>query len=141
MAYPLLKGRRDERGMIEALFNQPNYLAVKKMLDSTALRQEAIARNLANLETPHYQRVDLAPSFSTALNQAIATHNSAQIKQIQPSLAVDSTALPSGPDGNTVDLETELMNLSQNAVAHTLETQLMTGQFLRLRLAITGRPV
>src|SRR5437016_4414141 len=127
--------------MIEALFNQPNYLAVKKMLDATALRQEAIARNLANVETPHYQRVDLAPSFGTALNQAVAAQNPGQIKQAQPSLTVDSTALPSGPDGNTVDLEAELMKLNQNAVAHALETQLMTGQFLRLRLAISGRPV
>jgi flagellar basal-body rod protein FlgB len=125
--------------MIEALFSQPNYLAAKKLLDATALRQEAIARNLANIETPHYQRVDLAPSFGTALNQAIATYNSTQIKQAQPSLTIDSTALPTGPDGNTVDLETELLNLSQNTVAHTLETQLVTGQFLRLRLAINGR--
>lgn len=127
--------------MIEALFSQPNYVAAKKMLDVTAFRQEAIARNLANIETPHYQRVDIAPSFGTALNQAIAAGNSAQIQQVQPSLAIDSTALPSGPDGNTVDLDTELMNLNQNMVAHALETQLMTGQFLRLRLAITGRPI
>jgi flagellar basal-body rod protein FlgB len=105
------------------------------------MRQEAIARNLANIETPHYQRVDLAPSFGTALDQAIAARDSAQIKQVRPSLAIDSSALPSGPDGNTVDLETELLNLSQNSVAHALETQLVTGQFARLRLAITGRPL
>ncbi|MCI0542020.1 MAG: flagellar basal body rod protein FlgB [Verrucomicrobiales bacterium] len=127
--------------MIDALFSQSNYLAAKKMLDATALRQEAIARNLANIETPHYQRVDLAPSFSTALNQAIAAHDSARIKQVQPSIAIDGAALPSGPDGNTVDLETELLNLSRNSVAHTLETQLVTGQFARLRLAITGRNI
>ena len=126
--------------MIDALFSQPNYIAAKKMLDATALRQEGIARNLANLETPHYQRVDLAPSFGLALHQAIASRNSAQIQQVKPSLAIDSAALPSGPDGNTVDLETELMNLNQNTIAHTLESQLMTGQFLRLRLAIIGRP-
>jgi flagellar basal-body rod protein FlgB len=126
--------------MIEALFSQPNYVSAKKMLDATALRQEAITRNLANIETPHYQRVDLAQSFGTTLTQAIASRNSGQIQQVQPSLTVDSAALPSGPDGNTVDLEAELMNLNQNTVAHTLETQLVTGQFLRLRIAISGRP-
>src|SRR5437762_5135128 len=99
--------------MIEALFSQPNYVAAKKILDATALRQEAISRNLANIETPHYQRIDLAPSFGTALNQAIASQDCAQVKQVQPSLTIDSTALPSGPDGNTVDLEKELLNLSQ----------------------------
>jgi len=43
--------------MIDGLFNQTNYVAAKKMLDATALRHEAIASNLANLETPRYKRV------------------------------------------------------------------------------------
>jgi flagellar basal-body rod protein FlgB len=125
--------------MINALFNQTNYVAVKKMLDATALRQEAIASNLANLETPHYQRVDVNPSFASELQQAIGTQDPARIDNLQPSLAVDAAALANNRDGNTVQLETELLNLNQNTVAHTLETQLVTGQLLRLRLAITGR--
>jgi hypothetical protein len=39
-----------------------------------------------------------------------------------------------------VQLETELGHLQQNLVEHALETQLVTGNLLRLRLAITGRP-
>ena len=39
--------------MIDALFSQSNYLAAKKMLDASVLRHEAIASNLANLETPN----------------------------------------------------------------------------------------
>src|SRR6266851_2302220 len=111
--------------MIDALFNEPNYLAAKKLMDATALRQEAIASNLANLETPHYQRVDVAPSFTTELSQAL--------------LEVDSTAVAQNKDGNTVDLETELMEENKNVLAHALEAQLITGSLLRLRLAITGR--
>lgn len=126
--------------MIDALFNQTNYVAVKKMLDATALRHEAIASNLANLETPHYQRIDINPSFASELHQAMGTQNPARIKNLQPSLAVDASALANNRDGNTVQLETELLNLNQNTMAHTLETQLVTGQLLRLRLAITGRP-
>ena len=126
--------------MIDALFSQTNYVAVKKMLDATALRHEAIASNLANLETPHYQRLDVNPSFASELHQAIGTQDPARIEVLQPSLAVDASALANNRDGNTVQLETELLNLNQNTMAHTLETQLVTGQLLRLRLAITGRP-
>jgi flagellar basal-body rod protein FlgB len=125
--------------MIDALFNQPNYVATKKMLDATELRHEAIASNLANLETPNYHRIDLAPSFSSQLQSAVATQNGAQIASLQPTLAVDQSAVASSRDGNTVQLESELMHLSQNTLAHTLETQLLTGQLLRMRLAITGR--
>ena len=125
--------------MIDALFSQPNYVAAKKMLDATALRQDAIASNLANLETPNYKRMDLAPSFSAELQRAVGTpDNSSTISSLQPTLAVDASATSSNRDGNTVQLESELLNLNQNSFAHALETQLVTGNMLHLRMAITG---
>lgn len=125
--------------MIDALFNQSNYLATKKMLDATALRHEAIASNLANIETPGYQRLDLAAGFSEELQRAMNSHSPSAVAELKPSLAVDTKAVAANRDGNTVQLESELMQLSQNTLAHTLETQLVTNQLLRLRLAITGR--
>jgi flagellar basal-body rod protein FlgB len=127
--------------MINALFSQPNYLAAKKMMDATVLRQEAIASNLANLETPGYRRVDVNPSFQTELRQALAGKDSGALAGIQPQLQVDPTAVARTPDGNTVELEDELLRLNQNGIAHALEAQLITGSLVRLRLAITGRPI
>ncbi len=125
--------------MIDALFSQTNYAAVKKMLDATALRHEAIASNLANVENPGYQRLDVNPSFSAELKQAMGSPDGSQIQNLQPSLTVDPNAVATTRDGNTVQLEKELISLNQNTIAHALETQLVTGQLLRLRLAITGR--
>lgn len=125
--------------MIEALFNQPGYLAAKKALDAVALRQEAIANNIANLETPGYKRLDLAPAFQTELEHACAAGNSQQIAALNPSLAPDPNAVASGRDGNTVHLESELMELNRNATTHALETQLVTNMLARMRLAITGK--
>ena len=126
--------------MIEALFNQPGYVATKKMLDATAMRHEAIASNLANVETPHYKRIDVAPSFQEELRAALGGKNPDQIRSIRPTLVEDTNAIAGTKDGNTVELETELMNLNQNTLAHTVETHLATGALLKLRLAITGRP-
>ena len=125
--------------MIEALFNQPNYVAAKKTLDAVALRQEAINNNLANLETPGYKRVDLAPSFDQELQKAVATSDSRQISSLTPKLAVDATATSSSKDGNTVHLEQELMRMNQNAMTHTLETQMVSNLLARMRTAITGK--
>ena len=125
--------------MIEALFNQPNYVATKKMMDATALRHEAIASNIANVETPNYKRIDVAPDFAEELKSAISSQNVEKISSLNPTIAEDSNAIAATRDGNTVQLETELMNLNQNTLAHTLETQLVTGTLMRLRLAITGR--
>lgn len=125
--------------MIEALFNQPNYLAAKQSLDAVVLREGAIANNIANLETPGYKRIDLAPSFETELARACSSGDSKQIAALKPTLAVDTTAVPSSLDGNTVHLENEMLQLNQASVTHALETQLVSGMLSRLDTAITGK--
>jgi flagellar basal-body rod protein FlgB len=125
--------------MIDALFNDPNYLAGKKTLDAIALRQEAIASNIANLETPGYHRVDLAPSFKAELERACASGDAQQIDALKPTLAPDPNAVPNSRDGNTVNLENEMMQLNQNTLAHSVESQLLSYSLLKLQLAITGK--
>jgi flagellar basal-body rod protein FlgB len=127
--------------MIDALFNQPNYVGAKKMLEATVLRHEAIASNIANLEQPHYQRVDLSASFQQELGRALGAGNASQIASLKPQLAIDAQAVAANKDGNSVRLESELAQLSQNYVQSALENQLVTGNLLRLRMAITGRSV
>ncbi len=126
--------------MIDALFSQPDYIAAKKMLDASVLRQEAIASNLANLETPNYRRIDVAGSFSNELREAIASGDTSKINDLQPRLEVDPTAVATNRDGNTVQLETELMNLQQNFLQHGVETHFITQDLLRLKSAILGQP-
>jgi flagellar basal-body rod protein FlgB len=125
--------------MIDALFSTTNYVATKKMLDATALRHEAIASNLANLETPGYKRIDLSTSFQNELQQALGTQDTEKIDSLTPSLSMDTTATTMSRDGNNVQLETELLNLSQNTMAHALETQLVSANMNKLRTAITGK--
>ena len=135
MAHQLLK----QRTMIGALFNDPTYLGTIKMLDATVMRHEAIASNLANLETPNYKRIDVAPSFAAELQQAISAGNGAQITEMRPTLTVDTSASAANRDGNTVQLETELLNLNRNTMDHALETKLISDTYDGLRYAITGR--
>ncbi len=125
--------------MIEALFAQTNYVASKKLLDATVLRHEAIAANIANIETPRYKRVDLAPSFAAELRRAVADKSVSQIASLQPQLEVDGTATASNRDGNTVQLEPELLRMQQNTLTHALEVQFISGSLSKLRTAITGR--
>ncbi|MDB6034180.1 MAG: flagellar basal-body rod protein FlgB [Verrucomicrobiales bacterium] len=125
--------------MISGLFDQTNYVAAKKMLDATVLRHEAIASNLANVETPNYKRLDVAPSFQSQLRDAMSSNSTGQIASLQPQISTDATAVSNSADGNSVQLENELLQMNKNFVEHSLETQLVTGNLLKLRLAITGR--
>ena len=125
--------------MIDGLFNQTSYVAAKRLLDVTALRQEAIASNIANVETPHYKRLDVSPAFANELKQAIESNDPSRLATSKPQLATDGSAVAQRKDGNTVDLESELMRMNQNFLEHQLETQLISGSMMKLRLAITGR--
>ena len=106
------------------------------MLDSTVLRQEAIASNLANIETPNYKRVDVAPAFAADLTRAIANGGVKSVRQLKPTISVDETAVAQNRDGNSVQLEKELTYLQKNMVAHHLQTQMITGSLTKLRSAI-----
>jgi flagellar basal-body rod protein FlgB len=125
--------------MISGLFDQTNYVAAKKLLDASVLRHEAIASNLANVETPNYKRLDVTTSFQSELRNALASNSTGQIASVQPQIAPDPTAISNSADGNSVQLENELLQMNKNFVEHSLETQLITGNLLKLRLAITGR--
>ncbi|MGC8744160.1 MAG: flagellar basal body rod protein FlgB [Verrucomicrobiia bacterium] len=125
--------------MISGLFNNINYQAAVKMLDATVARHNAIASNIANVETPNYKRIDLAPDFVKELQNAVASGNTEQIGKLKPQIVQDSSAIPRRLDGNTVQLESELVKLNQNNMEHTLETQLISSSLLKLRLAVTGR--
>ena len=109
------------------------------MLDATVLRQEAIASNLANVETPHYKRVDVSPTFASELSQAISSGSPAAVSSIKATIVVDQNAVAQNRDGNSVQLEKEMMYLQKNMVAHHLQTQMLTGTFDKLRAAISMR--
>jgi flagellar basal-body rod protein FlgB len=126
--------------MIQSLFNQSNYVVTKKLLDATVMRHQAIAGNLANVETPNYKRLDVSPSFQAQLVNAVKAGDSSRIASVAaPSLTEDPTAVASNRDGNSVNLEQEMLAMNENSLAHTLEAQLITGSMLKLRMAITGR--
>ncbi len=127
--------------MIDGLFASTNYQGVKKMLDATVMRHEAIASNLANIETPHYKRIDLNPSFASNLSGAINSQSRSGVENLRPTVSVDFKALAQNEDGNTVQLEGEMLHLQDNTLAHQMQTQLITGALQKLRYAISTRGI
>jgi flagellar basal-body rod protein FlgB len=125
--------------MIDALFNQSSYVAVKKMLDVNLMRHDAISSNLANIETPNYKRLDVPATFEAQLQQAVSNGDVEQISSMQPQLGIDPQAVCTRNDGNTVQLESEVLKMNQNTIENAVETQLVNASLAKLRMAITGR--
>jgi flagellar basal-body rod protein FlgB len=130
------------RRVIEPIFKSDNYQISRKLLDAAALRQEAIAANIANLETPGFRRIDVSPDFAAQLKSRVAAGNFVRMADsIQPQLAEDQTARSVRPDGNTVEIERELVAMNRNAVEFEYLSDIVSSNLKQLKMAITGRVV
>jgi len=125
--------------MIDPIFQTDNYQLARKLLDVSALRQEAIATNVANAETPGFRRLDVAPDFATQLKARLAAGDFATTAEtLHPTLAEDQTARSIRPDGNTVEIERELLAMNRNSVEFDYLSDVVSGNLKQLKLAITG---
>src|SRR5262245_60649740 len=128
--------------MIDPIFQTDNYQLARKLLDAAVLRQEAVATNVANAETPGFRRLDLAPDFATQLKARVAAGDFARTSDlVRPALAEDQTARSIRPDGNTVEIERELLVMNKNAVEYEFLGEIVSNNLKQLKLAITGRSV
>jgi flagellar basal-body rod protein FlgB len=126
--------------MIDPIFQTDNYQLARKLLDAAAVRHEAIATNVANAETPGFRRLDIAPDFAAQLKARLAAGDFAQTADtITPLISEDQTARSVRPDGNSVEIERELLEMNRNAVGYEFLTDVVSSNLKQLRLAITGR--
>lgn len=128
--------------MIDPIFQADNYQMARKLLDASALRQEAVAANIANADTPGYRRVDVAADFAEQLKTRMAEGNFGRTgSSLKPTLADDPHARSVRPDGNTVDIENELLVMNKNSVEYQYLSEVVTSNIKQLKMAITGRSV
>ena len=88
-------------------------------------RQEIIASNIANADTPGYHARDVAAprDFSLALNEARSS-------------VFEVGGLAAHNDGNNVSIDRESQLLAENNLRFNLATQMLRGEFKQLRAAI-----
>ena len=111
------------------MFDSVGYVALNSALDGLALRQRAIAENVANINTPGYQAKKVA--FEAELSRAVGTGSKdATVANIARSLE------PTREDGNNVNLDAEtLLNVDTN-LRYQLATQAVDGTFSSVRVAM-----
>lgn len=128
--------------MIEPVANSMNYQLARKLLDASVLRHEAIATNIANAETPGFRRLDLAPDFNRTLRAQFAGGASPAARELgalRPSIAEDPAVRAVRPDGNSVEIDSELLAMNRNQVDHEFLSELVSRHIKQLKVAITGR--
>lgn len=127
--------------MVDPIFQSGNYQIARKLLDVAALRQEAIAANIANAETPGYRRLDVNTDFADQLKASVRTGGIDRAVELKPKLVEDTHARTVRPDGNTVEIEHELLAMNKNAAEYEFLAEVVSKNIKQLKLAITGRSV
>jgi flagellar basal-body rod protein FlgB len=125
--------------MIDQLLGSQNYQLARHLLDAASLRHEALATNIANLETPGFKRLDLSPDFARQLEKLAASGPTSEPLNLRPTVVQDLNARAVRPDGNSVELDRELIELSRNTLEYDFLTQFASDSLKRLKTAITGR--
>ena len=109
---------------------------LSRLLDTAALRHRVISNNLANVNTPGFQRKEV--SFEETFAREMHRGGEARAAEVKPRVVDSQTGTPR-QDGNTVDLDKEMGDLGKNAHVFNAAIQLLMGQISSMRTAITGR--
>ncbi len=128
--------------IIESISDSVNFHLAQKLLDGAVTRQQAIATNIANVETPGFKRLDVSPDFKHSLkaqmSQAKGLDLSA-LRSLEPRLSEDTTVRAVRADGNSVEIESELLAMSRNQVDFEYLSSLVGSHIKGLKMAISGR--
>lgn len=133
----------------EALSFHQNALRVRGQ------RQELIAANIANADTPNFKARDI--DFKAAMQSAMSGINREVVKTAKtsalhleglPTVNNNTSTTPGGPlfrptiqgsvDGNTVDMDVERNQFADNGIRYEASLTLINGQLKHLLAAIQG---
>lgn len=110
------------------MFESVTSVALESALDGLAMRQRAIANNIANVNTPgyHAERV----SFEDTLARSVANGDGHATATTARSLE------PTRLDGSNVNMDTETLSNVDTVLRYQFATQAASGTFNGIRTAL-----
>jgi flagellar basal-body rod protein FlgB len=137
--------------MINPFFdgNRTN-LALQAALDGYSARHRAIINNVANVDTPGYQRIDV--SFEDSLKRAVSGLRDStgdesgvdgqsgfeRLARITPTVSID-TSPPLRADGSNVSIDREMAQLAKTSGRVNALTEILIRNYRDIKSAINGR--
>ena len=128
--------------MIDSLFADNATRAAQAALNGLSLRQQAISRNIANVDTPGYQAqtVNFEDTLKSMLNNGgtlplMTTHTSHQASPTQNASFTLSNR-PGGSfraDQNNVDIDVEMSDMSEAGIQYEAVSQLVSKKLQLLK--------
>ena len=121
----------------------PTYDLLSKVLDLRSQRHTVVSSNIANADTPGYKATRM--NFEKELEKMIPDEKKIKLKttdtnhipkktdfsSIQGEV-IEKSAPATRPDGNTVDLDKEIVRMSKNQLMYNAVSQVIAKKFRSL---------
>lgn len=138
--------------MLDRIFNSGYNQLLIKAMDAASLRNEVIANNIANVETPGFKKSEVI--FSEKIKKVL--HNeknhgklditnprhisipTGTISEVNPEIRTITTTSYRN-DGNNVDIDAQMAESAKNKIYYDAISQSMSNEIRLLRLAIIER--
>ena len=127
------------------IFQDPTLQAIGPYMSRLSKRQQIVASNLANIDTPGYKTKDVSfhatiQELLTETTEPLRTSRAGHVQgwlpgpsQVQP---YEVPGLVSRLDQNNVDLDRELLNLSETSFGYSMMAEILKGKFRTLAISI-----
>ena len=120
--------------------DDPTLSAMGQYMNRLSKREQVVASNIANIDTPGYKTKDI--SFHATMQELLSA-GSIPLKTSRPEhRAMDELVfaplepevfevrgLPSRPDNNNVDIDKEMLKLGETSFGYSIMTQLLRVKF------------
>lgn len=112
-------------------------------------RQQLLAANIANADTPHYRARDV--DFRAVMASVAASNPAGQLRTTHPHHVSDSPALAAlatplyrtpaqgAVDGNTVEMDAERAAFADNTLRYEASLRFLNSQFSGMQKVIAGQ--
>jgi flagellar basal-body rod protein FlgB len=131
-------------------FNKPGMNLMSRALDAAAVRQQVIANNIANVDTPNFKRS--AVRFEELLQQKLDGQKPLQgyrtdrrhfyigrgSTEIGPEVVKDEYSVINN-NMNNVDIDYEMALMAKNQLRYNVLAQQMSAELKKIRTAMDGR--
>jgi flagellar basal-body rod protein FlgB len=134
-----MNGRHE---MSDSLFSDVSSVTAKAALDGLSQRQQAISRNLANIDTPGYQAetVDFQETLSRMVDDdtllPLTTTHEAHLTTAESEPPFSVSLRPGGSyraDQNNVDVDVEMADMSEVGIQYQAISQAVSKKLMLLK--------
>ncbi|AHV97875.1 flagellar basal-body rod protein FlgB [Paenibacillus sabinae T27] len=140
-----------EGGLTLGLLNSISFLRLQRGIDAATMRQNALANNVANVDTPGFKRSDVSfESFLREQESGLQPSLGAKVTDLRhirfgttgpipsPVIRTDETTTMNNNDNN-VDIDREMALSAENQLRYSSYVQLLSSQISMMRTATEGR--